>query len=188
MCKKVANIYKGLARTAKTTWGLSPEIVRAMCACVPTASKLSRRYLSTGNSKDPRIFCELPHLAHIPELEFESIENLDPTTKERLVSVGTPTEAASKSQDLQPSGPCAETATFWKPSQGAGRCAYFGTETTDNERVDELAKNAALKKKTAADYDRFRYEEENQSHESGGMKAEIAERSTGGITKCFFPQ
>ncbi|GBP97547.1 Putative 115 kDa protein in type-1 retrotransposable element R1DM [Eumeta japonica] len=29
-CKKATNIYKGLARAAKATWGLSPEVVRTI--------------------------------------------------------------------------------------------------------------------------------------------------------------
>ncbi|GBP78752.1 Putative 115 kDa protein in type-1 retrotransposable element R1DM [Eumeta japonica] len=49
-CKKAANIYKGIARAAKATWGLSPEIVRTIyvaviepivmyaCAWAPAAS------------------------------------------------------------------------------------------------------------------------------------------------------
>ncbi|GBP14607.1 Putative 115 kDa protein in type-1 retrotransposable element R1DM [Eumeta japonica] len=55
-CKKTANIYKGLARAAKATWGLSPEVVRtiyitviepivlyASCAWVPATRKLGMR-------------------------------------------------------------------------------------------------------------------------------------------------
>ncbi|GBP93906.1 Putative 115 kDa protein in type-1 retrotransposable element R1DM [Eumeta japonica] len=51
-CKKATNIYKGLARAAKATWGLSPEIVRtiyitvieptvlyASCAWAPATGK-----------------------------------------------------------------------------------------------------------------------------------------------------
>ncbi|GBP24851.1 hypothetical protein EVAR_14184_1 [Eumeta japonica] len=39
----------------------------------------------------------------------------------------------------------------------AGRYAYFGCvhRTAGNEGADELARNAALKRKTATDYDRF---------------------------------
>ncbi|GBP65854.1 hypothetical protein EVAR_85122_1 [Eumeta japonica] len=33
-CKKTANIYKGIARAAKATWGLSPEIVRTIYVVV----------------------------------------------------------------------------------------------------------------------------------------------------------
>ncbi|GBP78444.1 Putative 115 kDa protein in type-1 retrotransposable element R1DM [Eumeta japonica] len=55
-CKKATNIYKGLARAAKATWGLSPEIVRtiyitvieptvlyASCAWAPATGKLGVR-------------------------------------------------------------------------------------------------------------------------------------------------
>ncbi|GBP28046.1 Putative 115 kDa protein in type-1 retrotransposable element R1DM [Eumeta japonica] len=55
-CKKATNIYKGIARAAKVTWGLSSEIVRtiyvaliepivvyASCAWTPAASKLDVR-------------------------------------------------------------------------------------------------------------------------------------------------
>ncbi|GBP82536.1 Putative 115 kDa protein in type-1 retrotransposable element R1DM [Eumeta japonica] len=55
-CKKATNIYKGLARAAKATWALSPEIVRtiyitvieptvlyASCAWAPATGKLGVR-------------------------------------------------------------------------------------------------------------------------------------------------
>ncbi|GBP33600.1 Putative 115 kDa protein in type-1 retrotransposable element R1DM [Eumeta japonica] len=55
-CKKAANIYKGIAKAAKATWGLSPEIVRtiyvaviepivmyASCAWAPATKKLGVR-------------------------------------------------------------------------------------------------------------------------------------------------
>ncbi|GBP16358.1 hypothetical protein EVAR_9948_1 [Eumeta japonica] len=38
--------------------------------------------------ESPVDFCELPHPAHILELEFESVEDLDPTTIDRLAIVG----------------------------------------------------------------------------------------------------
>ncbi|GBP47016.1 Putative 115 kDa protein in type-1 retrotransposable element R1DM [Eumeta japonica] len=62
-CKKATNIYKGLARAAKATWGLSPEIVRtiyitviepivlyASCAWAPATRKLGVRRCSTLSS------------------------------------------------------------------------------------------------------------------------------------------
>ncbi|GBP56856.1 Putative 115 kDa protein in type-1 retrotransposable element R1DM [Eumeta japonica] len=38
--------------------------------------------------ESPVDFCELPHPAHVLELEFESVEDLDPTTMDRLAIVG----------------------------------------------------------------------------------------------------
>ncbi|GBP65867.1 Putative 115 kDa protein in type-1 retrotransposable element R1DM [Eumeta japonica] len=63
--------------------------------------------------------------------------------------------------------------------------------TAGNERADELARNAALKRKTAADYDRFPL-----SYAKKVIRAAIldewqqryTEGNTGEITKCFFPR
>ncbi|GBP78439.1 Putative 115 kDa protein in type-1 retrotransposable element R1DM [Eumeta japonica] len=156
-CKKATNIYKGIARAAKATWGLSPEIVRtiyvaviepivmyASCAWAPATRKLGVRKMldavqrsvalkacrahrtvslhsalilarllpldirvrevawlyevkrgkhlrdicADRELESPVDFCELPHPAHIPELGFESVEDLDPTTMDRLAIVG----------------------------------------------------------------------------------------------------
>ncbi|GBO99369.1 Putative 115 kDa protein in type-1 retrotransposable element R1DM [Eumeta japonica] len=131
-CKKATNIYKGLARAAKATWGLSPEIVRtiyitviepivlyASCAWAPATRKLGVRKMldavqrsvalkacrahrtvsciprssSRGCSPDIRLerpvyFGDLPHPAHVPEIGYESVEDLDPQTVDRLAVVG----------------------------------------------------------------------------------------------------
>ncbi|GBP45066.1 Putative 115 kDa protein in type-1 retrotransposable element R1DM [Eumeta japonica] len=154
-CKKAANIYKGIARAAKATWGLSPEIVRtiyviepivmyASYAWAPAARKLGVRKMLDALQRgialkacrayrmvslystlilarllplDIRVrkaaklcevkrlkelgdicadrelerpvdFRELPHPVHTPEFGFESIEDLDPPTMDRLAIVG----------------------------------------------------------------------------------------------------
>ncbi|GBP64998.1 Uncharacterized RNA-binding protein C365.04c [Eumeta japonica] len=88
--------------------------------------------------ESPMDFCKFSH----PELRFESIEDLDPTMMDRLTidgphiyTDGNGTEGKVASRDIQ------DIVTH------AG--------TMGNERADELARNAALKKKMVADYDRF---------------------------------
>ncbi|GBP60479.1 Putative 115 kDa protein in type-1 retrotransposable element R1DM [Eumeta japonica] len=135
-CKKAANIYKGLARAAKATWGLSPEIVRtiyitviepivlyASCAWTLATRKLGVLSLHSAlilsrllpldirvrevawlyevkRGKDlgdtfvdrklerPVYFGDLPHPAHVPEIGYESVEDLDSQTVDRLAVVG----------------------------------------------------------------------------------------------------
>ncbi|GBO99006.1 Putative 115 kDa protein in type-1 retrotransposable element R1DM [Eumeta japonica] len=155
--QRAANIYKGIARAAKATWGLSPEIVRtiyvaaiepivmyASCAWAPATKKLGVRKMldalqrsvalkacrayrtvslhsalilarllpldirvreaarlyevkrgsELGNVcadrelERPVYFREMPHPAHTPEFGFESVEDLDPSTVDRLAIVG----------------------------------------------------------------------------------------------------
>ncbi|GBP18798.1 Putative 115 kDa protein in type-1 retrotransposable element R1DM [Eumeta japonica] len=113
-CKKAANIYKGIARVAKATWVMSPEIVRtiyvaviepivmyASCAWAPATKNSAcgrcwARY-STVELGDicadrelerPVDFRELPHPAHTLEFGFESVEDLDSSTVDRLAIVG----------------------------------------------------------------------------------------------------
>ncbi|GBP70502.1 hypothetical protein EVAR_56169_1 [Eumeta japonica] len=59
-----------------------------------------------------------------------------------------------------------------------------------NERADEQARRAALTKKTAADYDRFPLSHAKRVIRAASLKEwqeRYTERSTGEITKCFFP-
>ncbi|GBP22171.1 hypothetical protein EVAR_10681_1 [Eumeta japonica] len=51
------------------------------------AKNIWKTYVPTGNSRALN-FWELPHPAHVPELEFEIVEDLDPTTMDRLAIVG----------------------------------------------------------------------------------------------------
>ncbi|GBP98427.1 Putative 115 kDa protein in type-1 retrotransposable element R1DM [Eumeta japonica] len=156
-CKKATNIYKGLARAAKATWGLSPEVVRtiyitvieptvlyASCAWAPATGKLGVRKMldavqrsvalkacrahrtvslhsalilsrllpldirvreaawlyEVKRGKDlgdtfvdrelerPVYFGDLLHPAHVPEIGYESVEDLDSQTVDRLAVVG----------------------------------------------------------------------------------------------------
>ncbi|GBP08801.1 hypothetical protein EVAR_71225_1 [Eumeta japonica] len=64
-------------------------------------------------------------------------------------------------------------------------------DTAGNERADELARNAALKRKTAVDYDRFLLSYAKKAIRAASLdewQQRYTERSTGEITKCFFPQ
>ncbi|GBP08074.1 Putative 115 kDa protein in type-1 retrotransposable element R1DM [Eumeta japonica] len=131
-CKKAINIYKGLTRAARATWGLSPEVVTniyitviepvvlvALKACrahhtvsLHSALILSRllpldirvreaawlyevkRGKDLGDTfvdrelEKPVYFGDLPHPAHVPEIGYESVEDLDPQTVDRLAVVG----------------------------------------------------------------------------------------------------
>ncbi|GBP60537.1 Putative 115 kDa protein in type-1 retrotransposable element R1DM [Eumeta japonica] len=156
-CKKATNIYKSLARAAKATWGLSPEVLRtiyitviesivlyASCAWAPATGKLgvrkmldavqrsvalkayrayrtvslhsalilskllpldirvreaaqlyeAKRGKDLGNTfvdrelERPVYLGILPHPAHVPEIEYESVEDLDSQTINRLAVVG----------------------------------------------------------------------------------------------------
>ncbi|GBP24118.1 Probable RNA-directed DNA polymerase from transposon BS [Eumeta japonica] len=156
-CKKAINIYKGLARADKATWGLSPGVVRtiyitvieltvlyASCAWAPATGKLGVRKMlnvvqrsialkacrahrtvslhsalilsrllpleirvreaawlyEVKRGKDlgdtfvhreierPVYFGDLPHPAHVPEFGYESVEDLDSQTVDRLAVVG----------------------------------------------------------------------------------------------------
>ncbi|GBP90788.1 Putative 115 kDa protein in type-1 retrotransposable element R1DM [Eumeta japonica] len=332
-CKKAANIYKGIARAAKATWGLSPEIVRtiyvaviepivmyASCAWAPAASKLGVRKMldaiqrsialkacrayrtvslhsalilsrllpldirvreaawlyevkrgkhlrdicADRELESPVDFCELPHPAHIPELGFESVEDLDPTTMDRLAIVGP--HIYTDGSKIE--GKVGAALTEWRDGVESGNSAYrlesfctvFQAEmfalhraikrvkkgkdrlvnifsdsksslqmltgpttynplahaarrdildivaegrgvrlfwvrahagTAGNERADELARNAALKKKTTADYDRFPLSFAKKAIRAASLdewQKRYAEGSTGDITKCLFPR
>ncbi|GBP18797.1 hypothetical protein EVAR_93225_1 [Eumeta japonica] len=63
--------------------------------------------------------------------------------------------------------------------------------TAGNERADELARNAALKRKTAADYDRFPLSYAKKAIRAASLdewQKRYTEGGTGEITKCFFPR
>ncbi|GBP75645.1 hypothetical protein EVAR_28857_1 [Eumeta japonica] len=65
------------------------------------------------------------------------------------------------------------------------------TGTAGNEHADELARNAALKRKTAADYDRFLLSYTKKAIRAASLdewQQRYAEGNTGEITKCFFPR
>ncbi|GBP92228.1 Putative 115 kDa protein in type-1 retrotransposable element R1DM [Eumeta japonica] len=210
----------------------------------------------------PVDFREMPHPAHTPELGFESVEDLDPSTVDRLAIVGphiytdgSKTEgkvgaALTEWRDEMESGnstfrlesfctvfqaemfalhraikrvkegkdrlvnifsdsksslqmlTAPKPTTLWPMQRqdirdivAEGRkCAYSGcghAGTTGNERADELARNAALKKKTAADYDRYPLSYAKKVIRAASLdewQQRYTEGGTGEITKCFFPR
>ncbi|GBP64372.1 hypothetical protein EVAR_14941_1, partial [Eumeta japonica] len=96
-----------LARAAKATWGLSPEVVRTIYITDRAYRFVRIVHLGTGDelyevrrSKDlgdtfverelerPVYFGDLPHPAHVPEIGYESVEDLDSQTVDRLAVVG----------------------------------------------------------------------------------------------------
>ncbi|GBP45793.1 Modular serine protease [Eumeta japonica] len=101
-CKKAANIYKGLARAAKATWGLSSEVVRTIYITVIEPIVLYVRCLGTGarevrhlgvtyvdrELEKPVYFGDLTHPGHVPEIGQKSLEDLDSQTFDRLAVVG----------------------------------------------------------------------------------------------------
>ncbi|GBP96814.1 Putative 115 kDa protein in type-1 retrotransposable element R1DM [Eumeta japonica] len=298
-CKKATNIYKGLARAAKATWGLSPEIVRtiyitviepivlyASCAWAPATRKLGvrkmldavqrsvalkacRAHRTVGHFVDrelerPVYFGDLPHPAHVPEIGYESVEDLDPQTVDRLAVVG----PRIFTDGSRIEGKVGAALTEWRD----GRETWYSTLRLDpfctvfqaemvalqrairrvkngkdglvnifsdsrsslevlagpktyhplahearrdiseivaegravrlfwvrahagiagNERADELARRAALTKKTAADYDRFPLSYAKRVIRAASLEEwqeRYAEGGTGEITKCFFPR
>ncbi|GBP97789.1 hypothetical protein EVAR_90922_1 [Eumeta japonica] len=139
----------------------------------------------------PVDFREMPHPAHTPELGFESVEDLDPSTVDRLAIVGphiytdgSKTEgkvgaALTEWRDEMESGNstfrlesfctvfqaemfalhraikrvkegrigCAKTSGISLRKAGSAPILRAHAGTTGNERADELARNAALKRK-----------------------------------------
>ncbi|GBP29745.1 hypothetical protein EVAR_94583_1 [Eumeta japonica] len=141
-------------------------------------------------------FRELPYPAHVPEFGFESVEDLDPSTVERLAIVGPHIYAdgskiegrmfalhrAIRGQERQGSAgqhlqrlkvvaANVDRSKTYNPLAHAARqdirdivaegrevhlfWVRAHADTAGNERADEARQNAALKGKTAADYDRF---------------------------------
>ncbi|GBP92213.1 Putative 115 kDa protein in type-1 retrotransposable element R1DM [Eumeta japonica] len=302
--QRAASIYKGIARAAKATWGLSPEIVRtiyvaaiepivtyASCAWAPATKKLGVRKMLDALQRSvalkacrayrtvslhsalilarllpldirvreaarlyevkrgsesgdvcadrelekPVDFREMPHPAHTPELGFESVEDLDPSTVDRLAIVGPHIYTDGSKTE----GKVGAALTEWRDEMESGnstfrlesfctvfqaemfalhraikrvkegkdrlvnifsdsksslqmKCAYSGCAgTTGNERADELARNAALKKKTAADYDRYPLSYAKKVIRAASLdewQQRYTEGGTGEITKCFFPR
>ncbi|GBP96467.1 Putative 115 kDa protein in type-1 retrotransposable element R1DM [Eumeta japonica] len=327
-CKKATNIYKGLARAAKATWGLSPEIVRtiyitviepivlyASCAWAPATRKLGVRKMldavqrsvalkacrahrtvslhsalilarllpldirvrevawlyEVKRGKDlgdtfvdrelerPVYFGDLPHPAHVPEIGYESVEDLDPQTVDRLAVVG----PRIFTDGSRIEGKVGAALTEWRDGRetwystlrldpfctvfqaemvalqrairrvkngkdglvnifsdsrsslevlagpktyhplahearrdiseivAEGRAVRAHAGIAGNERADELARRAALTKKTAADYDRFPLSYAKRVIRAASLEEwqeRYAEGGTGEITKCFFPE
>ncbi|GBP96819.1 Putative 115 kDa protein in type-1 retrotransposable element R1DM [Eumeta japonica] len=182
-------------------------------------------------------FREMPHPAHTPELGFESVEDLDPSTVDRLAIVGPHIYTDGSKTE----GKVGAALTEWRDEMESGNstfrlesfCTVFQAEmfalhkaikrvkkgkdrlvnifsdsksslqmkcaysvrahagTTGNERADELARNAALKKKTAADYDRYPLSYAKKvirAASLGEWQQRYTEGGTGEITKCFFPR
>ncbi|GBP90798.1 Putative 115 kDa protein in type-1 retrotransposable element R1DM [Eumeta japonica] len=81
-------ISSGLARAAKATWGLSPEVVRTIFIIViePTVllSRSDCRDAVDRELEKPVYFGDLPHPANVPEIGYESIEDLDSQTLDRF--------------------------------------------------------------------------------------------------------
>ncbi|GBP60225.1 hypothetical protein EVAR_44600_1 [Eumeta japonica] len=94
--------------------------------------------IKRGELERPVDLCDLPHPAHTPEFGFESVEDLDPSTMDRLAIRGETFEIS-----LRKAG---EVRLFWVRGHAGA---------ASNKRADELTRNVALKRKTAADYDRF---------------------------------
>ncbi|GBP10065.1 hypothetical protein EVAR_77500_1 [Eumeta japonica] len=193
---------KGIARAAKaTTLGVESGD-RTICVAViePIPNYEVKRGKELGDIcadrelERPVDFCELPHSAHTPEIGFESVENLDPSTMDRLSIVG----PHIYTDGSRIEGKVCAALTEWREGTESENSAYrlksfctvFQAEmfalhrvigrvkkgsidwsthlqgvrlfwvraytgTASNERADELARNAALRRKTAADYDRF---------------------------------
>ncbi|GBP83163.1 hypothetical protein EVAR_59576_1 [Eumeta japonica] len=212
----------------------------------------------------PVDFREMPHPAHTPELGFESVEDLDPSTVDRLAIVGPHIYTDGSKTE----GKVGAALTEWRDEMESRNstfrlesfCTVFQAEmfalhraikrvkegkdrlvnifsdsksslqmltapktynplahaarqdirdivaegrevrlfwvrahagTTGNERADELARNAALKKKTAADYDRYPLSYAKKVIRAASLdewQQRYTEGGTGEITKCFFPR
>ncbi|GBP85778.1 hypothetical protein EVAR_84594_1 [Eumeta japonica] len=96
-------------------------------------------------------------------------------------------------QNLQPSGPCSARHQGYRCGRQEVRLFWVRAHagTTGNERADELARNAALKKKTAADYDRYPLSYAKKVIRAASLdewQQRYTEGGTGEITKCFFPR
>ncbi|GBP86667.1 Putative 115 kDa protein in type-1 retrotransposable element R1DM [Eumeta japonica] len=95
-CKKATNIYKGLARVAKATWDLSPEVIRtiyttviepivlyASCVWVPATGKLGVQKMVDAVQRSVALKSCRVHRT-VLEIGYESISDLDSQTMDRL--------------------------------------------------------------------------------------------------------
>ncbi|GBP91350.1 Putative 115 kDa protein in type-1 retrotransposable element R1DM [Eumeta japonica] len=236
-CKKATNIYKGLARAGRVTWSL-------------------------GLEARPEYFGDLPNSVHVPEIGYESVEDIDSQTMDRFAGVGpqiytdgtrmegkvgvtewrdreetwystlrldpfcTVFQAdmgmlqrairrAKKGKDglvniFSNSRSSLEVLTdpgTYHPLVHKARCDISAivakgkavrlfwvrvhVEIAGNERADELARQAALTKKTATHYDRFPLSHAKKVIRAASLEEwlqQYNEGSTGKITECLFPR
>ncbi|GBP51626.1 hypothetical protein EVAR_96222_1 [Eumeta japonica] len=116
----------------------------------------------------PVRFCESPLPGTAPDIHFESVKSLDSETIDRL-AIGGPHIFTDGSRIK---GKVVAALIEWRDGVDTGHSAFrletFYTRrsvrlfwvrahagTVGNERADELVRNAAIKKKAKADYDRF---------------------------------
>ncbi|GBP15051.1 hypothetical protein EVAR_6691_1 [Eumeta japonica] len=212
----------------------------------------------------PVYFGDLPHPAHVPEIGYESVENFDSQTVDRLAVVG----PHIYTDGSRIEGKAGAALTEWRDGEETWYstlrldpfCTVFQAEMValqrairrvkkskdglvnvfsdsrsalevltgpktyhplahearrdiseivakgravrlfwvkahagiaGNERADELARRAALTKKTAADYDKFPLSYAKKVIRAANLEEwqqRYAEGNTGEITKCFFPR
>ncbi|GBP04179.1 hypothetical protein EVAR_19129_1 [Eumeta japonica] len=216
------------ARRAKMLDAVQRSVALKACRAHRTVGHFVDRELET------RVFRRFASPAHVPEIGYESVEDLDPQTVDRLAVVG----PRIFTDGSRIEGKVGAALTEWRDgretwystlrldpfctvfqaemvalqrairrvkngkdglvnifsdsrsSLEAGLCAYFGLERMP-ERADELARRAALTKKTAADYDRFPLSYAKRVIRAASLEEwqeRYAEGGTGEITKCFFPR
>ncbi|GBP22504.1 Tigger transposable element-derived protein 6 [Eumeta japonica] len=153
----------------------------------------------------PVYFGELSYPTHVLEIGFESVEELDFHTLDCLVVVGPHiyTDNSRIEGKISPGGvdrpqdPLAhETRRDISEIVAEGRAARLfwvraHARITGNEYADELARHAAVTKKTAADYDKFLLSFAKKVIRAANLEEwqeRYAEGSIGEITECFFPR
>ncbi|GBP93914.1 Putative 115 kDa protein in type-1 retrotransposable element R1DM [Eumeta japonica] len=112
--------------------------------------------------------------------------------KDRLVNIFSDSKSSLQmTAYLQPSGPCS-AKTSGISLRKAGKCAYSGcghAGNHGNERADELARNAALKKRQRITIAiRCRTQKVIRAASLDEWQQRYTEGGTGEITKCFFPE
>ncbi|GBP10181.1 Retrovirus-related Pol polyprotein from type-1 retrotransposable element R1 [Eumeta japonica] len=237
-CKKAINIYKGLARAANVTWGLSLEVapatekldVRKMFEPVQhiVAFKACRAHrtvslhsalillrllpLDIRELERPVYFGDLPYPAHVPENGYESVEDLDSQTMDSLALVGSYIYTdGSRIEDKVGAAltvrkkPGIDGPRSYHPLAHEAKCdiseivaegrtvrlfwVSAHAEIVGNERADEIARQAALTKKTAAGYDRIPLSKTKKVIRAASLEdwqQGYTEKSMSEITKCFF--